>query len=401
MRHRWKWISALIIAAILGFGFWLRQRPVPMASGPIAAVPAPFPSLLPASTPSKTLSAANNGDQTEEVEVCGMGKIHVDRDDWTATRKYLDALTNNSRLLWLATLRNSDDYRARASGLYLEGIMDRGSPRKAAEAARNELVQLAVATKDPAIFALAYIKCIKAGGDFASQDACPQLTLDDWTRADADNAVPWLQLAARAHREGDGTAEAAAMAHAAQAHQYQSYTWSVFSFAQAAMPKDLTPTDRWILTTQVIGVEAAMLAPYQPLFQYCSREVQSDIAVRRQCDALAELMVSKATTLLDLSVGKSLGARVGWPVERVDSLTQEVNASMWAINEMAGMDPKQQWSCDGVARGNAYMSQLGELGERGLARQAIEDSGETLAELSRKFDEWLSGARRKAATAQP
>jgi hypothetical protein len=258
-----------------------------------------------------------------------------------------------------------------------------------------------VATKDPAIFALAYIKCIKAGVDFASQDACPQLTLDDWTRADADNAVPWLQLAARAHREGDGTAEAAAMAHAAQAHQYQSYTWSVFSFAQAAMPKDLTPTDRWILTTQVIGVEAAMLAPYQPLFQYCSREVQSDIAVRRQCDALAELMVSKATTLLDLSVGKSLGARVGWPVERVDSLTQEVNASMWAINEMAGMDPKQQWSCDGVARGNAYMSQLGELGERGLARQAIEDSGETLAELSRKFDEWLSGARRKAATAQP
>jgi hypothetical protein len=85
----------------------------------------------------------------------------------------------------------------------------------------------------------------------------------------------------------------------------------------------------------------------------------------------------------------------------VEKLTQEMNASMWAVNEMTGMDPKQQWSCDSVVRGNAYMSQLGELGERGLARQAIEDSGETVAELSRKYDEWLGAIGREAATAQP
>jgi hypothetical protein len=405
MRYRWKWISALLIAAVVGFGLWLRQRPPPPAApGPIAAAPASEPAPLGPRWPAGNSTAApkspKKDDHADEIEVCGVGKVRLDRDDLAATSKYLDALTKNARLHWLATLRNDDDHRARASGLYLEGILDRDSPQKDAEAARDELVQLAVSTKDPAIFALAYIKCIKGGEDFASQGACPQLNLDDWTRTDADNAVPWLRLAAKARREGDGTAEAGAMAHAAQAHEYESYNWSLFSFAEAAIPKDATATDRWVLATQVIGVEAAMPMPYQSLFQYCSRDAQSDVAVRRQCNALAELMVDRSATLVDSSVGKSLGARVGWSAERVDSLAQEMKASMWAINELTGMDPKQQWSCDSIARGNAYMSQFDELGERGLARQAIENSGETVAELSRKYDEWMAAMRREAA-AQP
>jgi hypothetical protein len=396
MRHRWKWISALIIAAVLGFGLWLRQRPAPATPAPIAAAPAPapFPSLWPAGIPN--LAAAHKGDHSDEIEVCGVGKVKLDPDDPAAAGTYLHALTKNSRLRWLATLRNSDDYRARAMGLYLEGILDRDSPEKDPETARDELVQLAEGTKDPAAFALAYTKCIKGPEDLASQGACPQLSLDDWTRADADNAVPWLQLAAKARREGDGAAEAGAMAHAAQAHRYEPYIWSLFSFAQPALPDDMSATERWILTTEVIGVEAAMPMPYQPLFQYCSRDAQSNATVHRQCDALAELMVDRGGTLLDLTAGKGLGARVGWPAERVDRLTQEAKASMQAINEMTGTDPTQQWSCNSVARGNAYMAQLDSLGERGLTRQAIERSGETVAELSRRYDEQMATMMRKA-----
>jgi hypothetical protein len=391
MRRRWKWISALIIAAVLGFGLWLRQRPSgPAVPGPIAAAPAPPPltSPWPPGVSNSALQTVRKGERSDEIEVCGIGKVELDRDDLGAAGKYLDALTKNSRIRWLAALRNSDDYHARATGLYLEGIFDRDSPQKDPEAARDELVQLALVTQDPAAFALAYTKCTKGLDDPASPGACPQLSLGDWTRADADNAVPWLQLAAKAHREKDAVAEAAAFKQAAQAHQYESYSWSLFSFAQNAIPSDATAAERWVLTTDVIGVEAAMPMPYQQLFQYCSREALNDVEVRRQCNALAELMVEKGATLLDLSVGKSLGARVGWPAERVDKLAQEMKASMQAINEMMATDSKQQWSCDSVERGNAYMSQS-ELGERGLARQAIERSGETVAELSRKYDEQM------------
>jgi hypothetical protein len=406
MRHRWKWISALIIAAALGFGWWLRRRPAPPAPRPVAAVTAPTPlaPMWPPRIARAAIDAARQGDHSDEIEVCGVGRVKLDRDDWAATGKYLDALTNKSRLRWLAALRNSDDYRARATGLYLEGIFDRDSPQKDPEAARDELVQLALATKDPAALALAYTKCIKGVEDSSSPGACPQFSLDDWAHADADNAVPWLQLAAKARREGDGPAEAAAFAQAAQAHQYDTYNWSLFSFAQSAMPEDVTATERWILTTEVIGVEAAMPMPYLPVLQYCSRDALNDAAVHRQCTALAELMVDKGTTLSDLSAGKSLGARVGWPAERLDKLTLELKASMQAVNGMLGMDPKQQWSCDSVARGNAYASQLEEQGERGLARQAIVQSGETVAELSSKFDEWVAAAGREAqegAKSQP
>jgi hypothetical protein len=401
MRDRRKWISGLIVAAVLlGFGFWMWQRPSPLRKSVTAVLP-PVPPALPAprwpaSIPRAAAEAPKKVDHSGEIDVCGVGKVKLDRDDWTATGKYFDALISKSRMRWLSALRNSDDYRARATGLYLEGIFDRDAPQKDPEAARDELVQLAVGTKDPAVFALAFTKCIKGVEDFASPGACPQLSLDDWTRADSDNAVPWLQLAAKARREGDGAAEAAAFAHAAQAHQYESYNWSLFSFAQPAMPSDITAADRWYLTTQVIGVEAAMPMPYLPQFQYCSRAAMADATVRRQCNALAELIVNKATTLLEFSMGKSLGARLGWPPELVENLTQQLRASMQVIAQMTPSDPEQQWNCDSVARGNAYMSEWEQVGERGLARQAIERSGETVAELARKYTEQMAKLTREA-----
>jgi hypothetical protein len=397
MRRRWKWISALIILAVLGFGWWLRPWPSPTKPRLAAAAraPAPLIPLWPASVSPAALTPANQGN-SDEIEVCGVGKVKLDRDDAYASDKYLNALTKNSRLRWLAALRNSDDYRARATGLYLEGIFDRDSPQKDPEAARDELVQLAVGTHDPAAFALAYTKCIKGIEDFATQGACPQLSPDDWTRADPDNAVPWLQLAAQARRENDLAAEAAAIAQAARAHRYETYIWSLFSFAQAALPNDVTAAERWLLTTQVIGVEAAMPMPYLSLSQYCSRGALIDVTVHQQCNALAELMVNKATTLVEFSVGKALGARVGWPAERVEKLTQEFKASMQAVNQMMVFDPQRQWSCGSVARGNAYMSERVALGERDQARLAIERSGETVAELSLKYDERLASMVRDA-----
>jgi hypothetical protein len=403
MRLRWKWISASIVAALLGVGFWLRQRPAAPPIGAIAAQtsPAPLVPLWRASTSIPAIEASKQGADPDEIEVCGVGKLKLDRADWTATDNYLDALTKNKQLRWLAALRDSDDYRARAAGLYLEGLVDRASPRKDPGAARDELVQLALATKDPAAFALANAKCANQGENIAASVACPQFSLEDWARADADNAVPWLQLAAKARREGDAAAEGAAFARAAQAHQYESYNWSLLSFAQASMPSDVTPTERWILSWQIIGVEAAMVMPYQPQFRYCSADALANPVVHAQCSSLAELMVKKSANILESSVGNSLGARIGWPQERVDKMKEEVKASLEVLNQEITSDPKQPYGCDSVAKGNAYMAQWGELGERGLARQAIERSGESVAELARKYDERIAALTREAQERAP
>jgi hypothetical protein len=410
MRSPRKWISGLIIAAVLGLISWIWSRQAvrpPSAVTPVAQLTLPVPQR-PASLAMPSVEVARKIDHSGEIEVCGVGKVRIDPDDWTATGKVLDALTRKSRIRWLAALRNSDDYRARAAGLYLEGVLDRDEPRKDPDAARDELVQLALVTKDPGIFALANIRCIKAAEDPAL-GACPQLSLDAWARADSDNAVPWLQLAAKARNENNSSAEAAAFAHAAQAHHYESYSWSLFSFAQSEMPGDATAADRWFLTSDLIGVQAAMPMPFQPLSQYCSREAMSDATVHEQCNAVADLLVNKTKTLLELSMGKSLGVRLGWPAEITDKLTQQLHASMQALAQTGPSDPEQQWSCDSVARGNAFMSEWDRLGERALAAESIEQSGETVAELSRKFTELMekasreaaAGAQRQSAVAQP
>jgi hypothetical protein len=406
--NRWKWISASMIATalIVGLGVWRgrsHQAPavnkVPSAKTALRTEPATM--RLPASIPMAAIEAAKKIDHSGEIDVCDVGKVKIDRDDWTAAGKYFDGLTHKSRMRWLSALHNSDEYRARATGLYLEDMFNRDAPLKDIEAARDELVQLAVETKDPAVFALAFAKCNKGLEDSASPGACPQLSIEQWTRADPDNAYPWLQLAAKARKENDRAAEAAAFDHASQAHQHESYNWSLFAFAEPAMPGDVTAAARWYLAVQIIGVEAAMPVPYQPLFQYCSRDALNDANVHRQCDAMADLLVTKATTLLDFSLGKSLGARVGWPAQRVDNLTQQLNAALQVINQVMPSDPDQQWSCDSVARGNAYMSEWVQLGELGVARATIERSGETVAELSRKHLDYMDKASHDAQQRLP
>src|ERR1700683_279398 len=111
MRHRWKWISVVLIAAVLGVGWWVRQRPTsPAALGPIGADAAPMDPMWPAGISRAAVEAARQGDQSDEIEVCGVGKVKLDRDDPTAAGTYLNALTKNSRLRLLAALRDSGDY---------------------------------------------------------------------------------------------------------------------------------------------------------------------------------------------------------------------------------------------------------------------------------------------------
>src|ERR1700688_4692643 len=114
MRDRRKWISGLILAAVLlGFGFWIWQRASPPHKSVAAAVPPAPPALpaprWPASIPRTAAEVPKKKvDHSGEIAVCGVGKVKLDRDDWTATGKYFDALTQKSRMRWLSALRNSD-----------------------------------------------------------------------------------------------------------------------------------------------------------------------------------------------------------------------------------------------------------------------------------------------------
>jgi hypothetical protein len=389
MRARWKWTSGFLVAAIVVLIGWQWTRPrsvPPLPPAKIIAV-APVADWLSArATAPHTADDPKIGPNPSAIEVCGVGRVKVDPGDETGGYGYVATLTKKTRLRWLAALRNSDDYRARATGLYLQNIYDGGAPEYSE--ARNELVQLAVGTQDPAVYALAYSKCSKQSDD-TPPGPCQQLSPEEWTRRDPDNALPWLLIAAKARQENDRAAEQAAFAQVAKARGYDSYGFSLMKFAESEAPSDATPLERWSFAVELGGVEAAMPMPIGPYFKYCSAEGVSDPTVRQQCAALAELLVAKGTTLIDLSFAATLGARLGWPADRVSGLRQRSDATMGMLEEAIPPGREEQWSCTTAARGNAYMAERMRLGELGAVQELIDRSGESIPELARKHSEFI------------
>jgi hypothetical protein len=413
-----KWIGAAACALLLGMGVWVFGR------APPAAVPAPTPpevSLTPPSglnpfeTTARTrVNAPVAGAKGSVVDLCGVGKVSVDSDDPTAISQYLEALTEKRRARWSAALLNSDNLRARAVGLFLQGSGDPKMEQPATQAARDELVQLAVGAGDPAVYALALQRCDRMN-EFAdsSSGACPQISWRGWARLDPDNAVPWLMVAGVAHAAHDSAAENDAFNQASKSHTVDSYNDSLFGFSESTLPDDVTPLERSFIGIEMIGIEAASFAPqYSIASRHCSVAAVQDSDVKQQCDALAELLIGKGSNLITLMIGESIGKRVGWPAARVDALEREKKATMQSLEQLTPIDDSDPWSCAAVNRFSDYLDLRSRLGELAAARELRERSGESVDELARKWTEFeekrrarateeLTRAQESQASAQP
>jgi hypothetical protein len=395
----WTWAAGLLIIAVLiEFGLWFRGSP---ASAPPSTasknVPAKLRTLVTSPAP---LGPQSLPDNFRKVEICGFGKVALDPTDPTAASSYIGARTEKAAQNWLSALLNNDDYRARAAGLFLEGKIGVPQILPMTDQARDSLVQLAVGTADPAVYATALYACsAKFGGSAAG--SCGQISVDGWARLDPDNAVPWLLLAGKARDRHDDAVEAEAFGRAAKASMSDAYLYSMYTFAEPEMPSDLTPTQRSYLAVEVIGLEAATTnGEFSVASKHCSAEAMGDSNVRQQCSSLAELWVTRGTTLLDFGMGTSIGARAGWPARRVTDLRMELDALTQAIVETGPASEGDTWSCDTVQRGNAYVSRMARMGEIRAARDALERSGRTVPELAQKQADTMEKIRRDAEQRQ-
>jgi hypothetical protein len=390
-------VVAILVAAVL----LLRgghPRAILSTSAPTGMPAASHPANHASGTQrGSSLPGAEASNSTTTVEVCGYHPVPIDRNDASSVFQQVGALTKDAGRRWLSALQNSDDLRARVAGLLLEGKVTGGEAlQPIAEQTRDEVVQLAAGTGDPAVYAMALSMCDSSTATDAAS-ACRQLSLQHWARLDPDNAVPWLLLAGRARALHDAAAEADAFSHAAASHKIDSYSDSVFTFAEPLLPQDVTPLERAYLAAEVIGVESAIRLPqYSVASQHCSSDAMQDGIVRQQCDSVAELLVSKGNNLLDLGVGKAIGARAGWPSKRVDELLQEQHALMQALIQQTPSDTDTLWTCDAVSRLNAYMVQRVRLGELGAGRELLERSGETVEVMAQRYTQYLDKLKRDA-----
>ena len=182
----------------------------------------------------------------------------------------------------------------------------------------------------------------------------------------------------------------------AKAKRVDSYIDSLFAFSEQEMPDDISALDRWYLTVQSIGVSAAMVPPLAPALRYCSVAALQDEQVRAQCGAVAELMVSGSPTLLEFSLGVSLGARSGWSAARVRELAEQRDAWMQVSMSDADIEAKVDWSCAAVEKNNARMRRRVQVGELGALREQVESSGKTVSDLAQRHRAWMEKMQLKA-----
>ena len=392
-------MRALLAVLFLAFAVGLRlghphSAPLADAStppGPVAIQPAlPTPTVPIGEKPLPPPS-------TESVEVCGLGTLTADADK--TTMEQLASSVEPLRQQWLDAMLHSGDVRSRVQRACCcpPECMATGRRTRHLTISRGPLVQLALSSQDPAVYAMAVYACQSVARTTPS-GSCADISVEGWAAMQADNAAPWLAIASAAHTAKDVVAENAAFSKAAKSTMIDGYAWSLFPNAESLLPVGATPLDRYLLTVYVIGVEASLPLPYVPM--HCSAEAVKDKVVRTQCSALAELMVSKGTTLIELSLGISIGARAGWPASRVEALRQRKDALMaLMISRDNPPSPKDQWTCQTIERGNAFMKDWARVGEIGALQLELERSGKTLSELSNDYQDYADELMRKAAEA--
>ncbi len=347
--------------------------------------------------PSALADSKSKADEVGKIEVdfCGLGKVAFHADDELGPGRYLDGLSKPAVRLWLTALLNSDDNRARAAGLFLQDKIAAAGFKPMQEQTRDALIQLAVGSGDPAVYAMAVSACDTYGD--SAKGACEQISLKGWTQVDSDNAVPWLLVAGKARAQKDAVAEANAFNHASKASKVDSYNFSLFAYAEPELPKDATPLERWWLAVETIGIEAAIsMHQYEIATKHCSAVAVQDSEAQQECSDLAEVFVTKGTNLLDFKIGTNMGARAGWAKERVAALKQEGDALTQALVQATPAGVDNQWTCSGVELGNAYIREAVQLGELRATHEVLERSGETVAELAGKWREYIDKFQREA-----
>jgi hypothetical protein len=200
-----------------------------------------------------------------------------------------------------ATLRDSADPFDRAVADWLDvGQMRTPSGRV------DALVQQAVPTSDPRVYALAFRTCLATRPAPAS---CAALNSPHWASLDAGNGVPWLYAFAQARAANDAPGQAQVLAQLASATRFDNK-----EFAAAAVISAHAPDDDQALAAvndlmiDAIGRSAADIAPVSALRDVCLSRAGGDSSRAQQCQAISDTMFDHTDSVVLHAMGGALQA---------------------------------------------------------------------------------------------
>ncbi len=354
----------------------------------------------------------------ETVELCGFGPTKPIRN----TGDYPPAVLEKAEQTFsdvAADLASQSAPQTRAVGLYARLVVAMRLAARADQQAANDctdepctqrrwkiakeaaaphaeaLARLAMTSQDPVAYAFALFGC-RLNRD---EGSCAQLSIERWAQLESDNAVPWLHLAGDAAQRKDEAALRTALLKASRARTSDSHGSSTLQMAEQPAARALDAAPRLVYLSQLLGVYAALpTPPHLAVSQACSEERLTDPDRKALCGDLATMMTERSASLVELSLGTTIGERAGWPDERVRRLRDEKDA-IFFIGQV-GWVAEDVHSCRFLEQLEARTKELATLGEVPSARKDLAASDRSAAELAQDWRDLQSqreGASNKGA----
>jgi hypothetical protein len=383
VRSRWQLLFLLAALVLLAAGFFmLRERgkeargtaSTGTASTQSSAAQAKAKAETGVFPPAFTDPRPDLSNRADHVDVCGIGRVRVQPDG------HLDLPEDSAggqRLVEAAATKQaaSGGDVDRALALYVRwAYATRANlPKDAAETripdeSRQQLARLALASRDPAAYALAFYACGKAT-PATNMGACAQISAAHWALLDPDNAAPWLYEAAAARRRNEPKGVDEALLRASRARTLRPYTETPLRLVDAAAVRSASPLGAGAALASLMSISAALPAPnLQQLSQYCAGTAKGAAERIQVCSGLAEVLTERSTVLIGMRLGAVMGERAGWPSGRVAAVRKRLADLQLA--QTRAIDPKDLYSCAALERRREYLGARARYGEVGAAERA-------------------------------
>jgi hypothetical protein len=335
-----------------------------------------------------------------EVEICGAGKVKLIalfNDDFD---HFAQAAVQSAIAAAAEELKRSRTVADQALGVYLSALhaADRAQTRylvdhpdctsdersdcekssevrrEAAGAAIQPLLDMAAATRDPDLYALAYHAC---AGVAWGVPACKTISADRWAELDPQNMVPRLQQTAELNALKAGASARAPVLDAADLYRRVAASTT---FVQRAPPfHRVMKLDAVIsqpafvqhLVSVALLSEWIQVAPVRDslgAYRYCREDSdEARLARAPECDKIANAMLESDLTLLGRHVAVTIGKAVGWPDDKVAALRAEMRAWTKAQSD-EDLDVRQR-TCGHRQKQLERYTELMERGEVAMLRK--------------------------------
>jgi hypothetical protein len=159
------------------------------------------------------------------------------------------------------------------------------------------------------------------------------------SQLDPENGMPWLYQLVRADHDNLNAPWRAARQALAQSQRITMY-WNTLVSHLTGAAAGRQGFDTVAAMVEVIGVEAAMMSPLQPVSRACSEQDVEEAEVLAQCRRIAASFM-KADTVLFEAFGTTLALRL-WPEGSAESqqITLERRGLRYRMQQMSNLAAK-------------------------------------------------------------